>query len=164
MVAAQFLAGMQAAIRRAQQVVNTGCSLYFVPRFDCGNADTGGEMDRTRGGRYGRAREHLAQFLRHPFGARHVRFRQYDQEFIAAHPRRPVARFADTALGTRDEGLQQVVARFVSEGVVDLLEPIDVAAQKRQRMSVPLRARQFTRQILHEIAHIVGAGQCVGRG
>jgi len=136
----------------------------FVRRLDRGDADAGCEMHRSGVGRDRRLRVCLTQLLRHLICALHFGFRQNDHEFVAAHPRKPIAGIADAAERTGNEGPEQFIARLVSETVVDQLEAVDIAAQDRQRMAVAAAAHQLTRQVLHEIAQVIGARQRIGHG
>ncbi len=58
--------------------------------------------------------------------------------------------------------LQYIVARRVAALVVDLLEMIEIAHQHRQRIRIAAATLELARQLLHQVAAVVGTGQRVG--
>ncbi len=58
--------------------------------------------------------------------------------------------------------LQHIVARRVAALVVDLLEMIEIAHEHRQGIRIAAAALELARQLLHQVAAIVGAGQRIG--
>ena len=74
-------------------------------------------------------------------GTGDVRARQEDGELVAAHPGDRVPG-AQRRAQPRADLLEQEVAVGVAHGVVDLLEPVEVDDQHRQRLLLPLGAEQ----------------------
>ena len=82
----------------------------------------------------GRASD-LMIFRRHLRGVlRLLQAFERDDEFVAAQPRERVA-FADAVLHPVGHFLQQQIADLVAERVVDVLEPVEVDEQQRQRLA-----------------------------
>ncbi len=72
---------------------------------------------------------------------------------------------ARIACCTRAHELRQhVVAGGVARLIVDALEVIDVAHDDGQRLRIAAAAFDLARQLLLQVAAIVGAGQCIGDG
>ena len=71
-------------------------------------------------------------------------------------------RFEDRLVLADGEHAEDVIAGCVAALVIDLLEMIEVAHQHRQRIGVAAATLELARQLLHQVAAIVGARQGVG--
>jgi len=54
--------------------------------------------------------------------------------------------------------LQNVVALVVAEVIVDILEPVEVDHDQRERTLVSLHAADLTLDLLHQVSPIVQSG------
>ena len=97
--------------------------------------------------------DRLDELLRLSLGGILVRMGQHDAEFVAAETADDVG-FADV----RREDLRDLpddrVARGMSLGVVDLLEPVDVEIDDAGRSAVAFGERQVARQLAEEGAPV----------
>ncbi len=86
-------------------------------------------------------------------------FGQHHQ-FIPTHPRQQLARTAYRGQALR-HGDQHGVADVVAEGVVDLLEAVQIQIQHRHPTAVAIGTRQCRVELLVQAHRIGKAGQCV---
>jgi small subunit ribosomal protein S2 len=105
-----------------------------------------------------------------PFEAAHermpgleVRLDEADGEFVTAQATGEVRATRDLAQGRRDP-LENTIALEVAEGVVDLLEAIDVAEDDREIAAVAPGTLELELQLLRECLMIQETGQGVAAG
>ena len=104
--------------------------------------------------------DRLADLLGPPLRVRERRRRQDEHELLAAVPARDVPR-PRRAAEQRAEARQDDVARLVAEGVVEVLEPVDVEEDQRQRPVLALRAAQLPIERLLHVPAVEQPGQRV---
>ncbi len=79
-----------------------------------------------------RRRQHLAQLGHRLLGLAHGERRQQHAELVAAQPRHHQAALGGRRLEPSRDLHQQAVADVVAEGVVDVLEAVEVEQRHRQ--------------------------------
>ena len=104
-------------------------------------------------------RERLRQCVEESLGElAHVGFARdvlgEHDEFVAAEPRRGVGR-ANRVRDPLRHDLQHLVAGEMTEGIVDVLEPVEVDEQDGERLAVPSRHGQRVFEALEEGRAIV---------
>ena len=87
-----------------------------------------------------------------------VRAAQHDQKLIAAHAGHRVL-LAHALLQPFRHHLQQLVAKGVTQRVIDVLESVQIEKQHRQLFTLPPCAGQSTLQPIHEERPVGQAGQ-----
>ena len=87
-----------------------------------------------------------------------IRLGKEDPELVPAYPREKV-RLADAMLHGARHAFEQVVARHVAEGVVDVLEIVQVDHEHGARGAVPRHPLGLTGQFLLETAPVGEPGQ-----
>ena len=89
-----------------------------------------------------------------------VEVRQKDCELVAAHPGDGVPLAQDHPQARRDRA-QQLVAKAVTEGVVDDLESVEVEEHEHERRFLPFRMGESDRQAVPEEEPVRQSGQSV---
>ena len=128
-----------------------------------GDADTGVHMQRQTA-QLERAVEGLEHLGGHEFGLFHgVEVGDDDRELIAAEAGDGVG-LAQNNLQTLRDLLEDVVAGLVTEGVVDLLEPVEVHQQEADRAGAAARRRQGTVEPVGEQRAVGQSGERIVQG
>ena len=101
----------------------------------------------------------------HPLGERHSgvehRARKQQHELLPAISPHPVYLAYFVAQDAR-ELLEHRVARLVPIGVVDTLEPVQVAHDAREGLCQPLGVLEHLQEALFEIATVIEPRQAIG--
>src|SRR4029077_10452205 len=105
-----------------------------------------------------------AQLARHSERSVVAGLRQHDGEFLAADARHPVDARAQTFLEARPELLQDLIAAGVPQGLVDLLEMIDIAKNHGQWVFVARRTLDFAGEMPAEESPAGDAREVIGGG
>ena len=110
-----------------------------------------------------RQRELLEHLARRQHGAVDVGRRQDQRELVAAEPGHRVG-LAQRAAQARSHELQQTIAGMVADRVVDVLEPIEIQDEQRERVAVAVCGEHGLLQAIVEQRAIrqIGEGVVIG--
>lgn len=150
------LAGALGGVHRPVGAVDSGLCLLAI--VELGDAGAEGDQQALVVGEEIASRQLALQAGQHGRGLRGSGFRQQNDEFLAAVAADDVGR-AQAFARYLHQMLERGVACLVSEGVVDVLEAVDVEYGNTQRFAAPPAARCFADQGLVDAAAVEGAGQ-----
>ena len=126
-----------------------------------GDARAHGQRDRLLPDGHADLGQPLANSLGRPDRTVEVRVRQHDHKLFASVARHMIY----VAHGRPQDlcnGLEGLVSGEMAMFVVELLEPVDIRHEDRERLLRPARAAHFALQRFHQVAAVRDPGELVG--
>jgi hypothetical protein len=142
--------------RFVHRQVGEGQHLLGAQTIELGDPDAGGDADRLLAEHRDLLAEGLYDVLGHDPRLLEIRLRQQRRKLVSPHPRQEVC-LAHPLLERPGDALEEVIPRLVAEGIVDVLEVVQIDHQHCTPGGIPRGPLDLVGQVALEATPVVEA-------